>query len=130
MLKSQNVNKKINVGPTATVNRACVLWMESVIHIVTADSTHMQDLQEVTQEIHYENFRSEKLAESGGTAIRKLRSVASPNRNVQHIEMSRLSAGGIVHHHGNCLQSPVVQCQNIWDMIIILIEAVAKGLYC
>lgn len=26
--------------------------------------THMQDLQEVTQEVHYENFRSEKLAHS------------------------------------------------------------------
>jgi septin family protein len=24
-------------------------------------SAHMQDLQEVTHEIHYENFRSEKL---------------------------------------------------------------------
>ena len=24
-------------------------------------STHMQDLQEVTHEVHYENFRSERL---------------------------------------------------------------------
>ena len=39
-------------------------------------STHMQDLQEVTQEIHYENFRSEKLAEGGSTGTRKLRSVS------------------------------------------------------
>ncbi|XP_033747621.1 septin-2B-like isoform X5 [Pecten maximus] len=30
--------------------------------------THMQDLQEVTQEVHYENFRAEKLAEGGGAA--------------------------------------------------------------
>ena len=29
---------------------------------VSVCSTHMQDLQEVTQEIHYENFRSDKLA--------------------------------------------------------------------
>lgn len=29
--------------------------------------THMQDLQEVTQEIHYENFRSEKMASGGVT---------------------------------------------------------------
>ncbi|XP_077996112.1 septin-2B-like [Glandiceps talaboti] len=28
--------------------------------------THMQDLQEVTQDVHYENFRSEKLAKGGG----------------------------------------------------------------
>lgn len=27
-------------------------------------STHMQDLQEVTQEVHYENYRSERLAKS------------------------------------------------------------------
>ncbi|XP_002738912.2 septin-2-like [Saccoglossus kowalevskii] len=32
--------------------------------------THMQDLQEVTQDVHYENFRSEKLARSGGSKSR------------------------------------------------------------
>jgi len=30
--------------------------------------THMQDLQEVTQETHYENFRAEKLANGGGSS--------------------------------------------------------------
>ena len=33
-------------------------------------STHMQDLQEVTQEVHYENYRSERLAK--GTPARKI----------------------------------------------------------
>ena len=33
---------------------------------VSIFSTHMQDLQEVTQEVHYENFRAERLA--NGTA--------------------------------------------------------------
>lgn len=33
---------------------------------------HMQDLQEVTQEIHYENFRSERIAAGGGTVARKI----------------------------------------------------------
>jgi len=28
--------------------------------------THMQDLQEVTHDVHYENFRSDRLAQSGG----------------------------------------------------------------
>lgn len=28
-------------------------------------STHMQDLQEVTQDLHYENFRSERLKRGG-----------------------------------------------------------------
>jgi len=35
---------------------------------------HMQDLQEVTQEIHYENFRSEKIASGGGGNNRKIKS--------------------------------------------------------
>ena len=35
----------------------------------------MQDLQEVTQEIHYENFRSEKIASSGGSSARKIKCV-------------------------------------------------------
>lgn len=30
--------------------------------IILIFSTHMQDLQEVTQEVHYENYRSERLA--------------------------------------------------------------------
>merc|ERR1712062_957141 len=30
--------------------------------------THMQDLQEVTHDVHYENFRSERLARGGGAA--------------------------------------------------------------
>ncbi|UYV65100.1 SEPT2 [Cordylochernes scorpioides] len=34
--------------------------------------THMQDLQEVTQELHYENYRSEKLASScNGNGLKK-----------------------------------------------------------
>ncbi|XP_071179502.1 septin-2B-like isoform X2 [Mytilus edulis] len=33
--------------------------------------THMQDLQEVTQEVHYENFRADKLAGGGGQAMPK-----------------------------------------------------------
>jgi septin 2 len=41
------------------------------IKLRTMFITHMQDLQEVTQEIHYENYRSEKLA-AGGTTARKL----------------------------------------------------------
>merc|ERR1712037_336888 len=31
--------------------------------------THMQDLQEVTHDVHYENFRSERLAKGGGAAV-------------------------------------------------------------
>lgn len=32
--------------------------------------THMQDLQEVTQEVHYENYRSERLAKGGSVPKR------------------------------------------------------------
>jgi septin family protein len=35
----------------------------------------MQDLQEVTQEVHYENFRADKLASGGGggASMKKIR---------------------------------------------------------
>jgi len=36
-------------------------------------SAHMQDLQEITHEVHYENYRSEKMAAGG--AARKIKSV-------------------------------------------------------
>ncbi|KAG7156977.1 Septin-2-like 2 [Homarus americanus] len=37
--------------------------------------THMQDLTEVTQDVHYENYRSERLAKGGGSPL------AAPNAN-------------------------------------------------
>lgn len=40
--------------------------------------THMQDLQEVTHDVHYENFRSQKLRTSNGAA----EVVATPARRV------------------------------------------------
>ena len=45
--------------------------------------THMQDMQEVTQELHYENYRSEKLARGrqaggGGGAARSLPQTPAP----------------------------------------------------
>ncbi|ESO03208.1 hypothetical protein HELRODRAFT_185674 [Helobdella robusta] len=40
---------------------------------------HMQDLQEVTQEVHYENFRSQKISQADGSVprIRQSRMIAS-----------------------------------------------------
>ncbi|XP_046385027.1 septin-1 [Ischnura elegans] len=43
--------------------------------------THMQDLQEVTQEVHYENYRSERLAK--GAAVPKRQTVATPLNAVE-----------------------------------------------
>lgn len=40
--------------------RVAQLWC-----ILFSFSTHMQDLQEVTQDLHYENFRSERLKRGG-----------------------------------------------------------------
>ena len=37
----------------------------------------MQDLQEVTQEVHYENFRGDRLKGGGGGDKRKIRSVVT-----------------------------------------------------
>jgi len=45
-------------------------WVECCVLLVSA---HMQDLQEITHEVHYENFRSEKM--SAGGAPRKIESV-------------------------------------------------------
>lgn len=42
-------------------------------------STHMQDLQEVTQDLHYENFRSERL-KRGGRLLPGLRGSPSSAR--------------------------------------------------
>lgn len=47
--------------------------------------THMQDLQEVTQEVHYENFRSEKLAQ-GKTSPKEFIEVSEKDRILQEKE--------------------------------------------
>lgn len=41
--------------------------------------THMQDLQEVTQEVHYENYRSERLAKSARKPTTQLSSQSATN---------------------------------------------------
>jgi septin family protein len=39
-----------------------IKWLNLCYRKLFFYSTHMQDLQEVTQEVHYENYRSERLA--------------------------------------------------------------------
>lgn len=46
--------------------------------------THMQDLQEVTQEVHYENYRSERLAKSARKPTTQLSAQAAPATNGNH----------------------------------------------
>ncbi|XP_025091243.1 septin-2-like isoform X1 [Pomacea canaliculata] len=52
--------------------------------------THMQDLQEVTQETHYENYRAEKLATGGGAPPVKQRTskpaISQPEREISDRE--------------------------------------------
>merc|ERR1719411_2091802 len=44
--------------------------------------THMQDLQEVTHDVHYENFRSERLAKNGGgAAVTGQKTAADPQKD-------------------------------------------------
>ena len=51
-------------------------------------STHMQDLQEVTQETHYENYRAEKLANGGGAPAKASRRwVVSLHGGVEHLHL-------------------------------------------
>ncbi|KAL5016216.1 hypothetical protein ScPMuIL_005805 [Solemya velum] len=50
--------------------------------------THMQDLQEVTQEVHYENFRAEKLSDGSGTTISAKRSSKPRRPESQDKELS------------------------------------------
>ena len=40
--------------------------MYHVICIPLLYSTHMQDLKDITQDVHYENFRKKKLLQGGG----------------------------------------------------------------
>ena len=37
-----------------------------MLYIVYTQRTHMQDLKDITQDIHYENFRKKKLLQGGG----------------------------------------------------------------
>lgn len=47
--------------------------------------THMQDLQEVTQEVHYENFRADKLAGGGPVPAKKSVSKRRPESQAQEL---------------------------------------------
>lgn len=49
-------------GELTFVSQNIVLIFSLVLEL---SRTHMQDLQEVTQDLHYENFRSERLKQGG-----------------------------------------------------------------
>ena len=51
-------------------------------------STHMQDLQEVTQEVHYENFRAERLA-NGTAPPKKTKYVTFLYNFIKHVDGER-----------------------------------------
>lgn len=55
-----------NITPQSELNCRALpppsVWINDYFVCV---STHMQDLQEVTQDLHYENFRSERLKRAG-----------------------------------------------------------------
>ncbi|XP_033747619.1 septin-2B-like isoform X3 [Pecten maximus] len=70
--------------------------------------THMQDLQEVTQEVHYENFRAEKLAEGGGAA-------AAAKKTVRRVRGDEVDA-----------QEPESQAQELTDREKQLVEKEAE----
>ncbi|KAG5878483.1 hypothetical protein JTB14_003169 [Gonioctena quinquepunctata] len=44
--------------------------------------THMQDLQEITQQVHYENYRSERLAKEGPAAAAKRTTVEDKTNTI------------------------------------------------
>lgn len=49
-----------------------MIWHRAWFHyqlFFAPSSTHMQDLQEVTQDLHYENFRSERLKRGGRLSV-------------------------------------------------------------
>uniref|UniRef100_A0A9J7YYG4 Zgc:63587 n=1 Tax=Cyprinus carpio carpio TaxID=630221 RepID=A0A9J7YYG4_CYPCA len=65
--------------------------------------THMQDLQEVTQDLHYENFRSERLKRAG----RYVKSTNKPSRRSSSFgcgrkQISLLPAGQNTQKHLQC----------------------------
>lgn len=48
----------------------CAHVWSPLLCVLLSSSTHMQDLQEVTQDLHYENFRSERLKRGGRSLSR------------------------------------------------------------
>ena len=46
--------------------------------LVFPGRTHMQDLKDVTQEVHYENYRAERLSQQGGPA--------TPRRTIEAVQ--------------------------------------------
>ena len=68
----------------------------------TLYSTHLQDLQEVTQDVHYENYRSERLAK--GVAVNrknagKSNSSAPTNGNEQGVDKEKILQVVLFYNH-------------------------------
>lgn len=76
----------------ASLNYFCLLFL-------LACSAHMQDLQEVTHEVHYENYRSERMASGGAT--RKIKFVVAHCFLIKLFEISEKYLGARMQL--NCL---------------------------
>lgn len=54
---------RVNRGTCVHEKHICLVGTNDFVVLSLLNiSTHMQDLQEVTQEVHYENYRSDRLA--------------------------------------------------------------------
>ncbi|CAH1800594.1 unnamed protein product, partial [Owenia fusiformis] len=82
--------------------------------------THMQDLQEVTQEIHYENFRSDKLANGGGGGERTQRKSKYRNKLDSVDKEEKLS------EKDRQLQEKEAELRRMQDMIAKMQAQMAK----
>lgn len=69
--KQSNILNGLNFCPSQPHFHSKIMYCFLGLLLLSVDgychpsSTHMQDLQEVTQDLHYENFRSERLKRGG-----------------------------------------------------------------
>lgn len=68
--------------------------------------THMQDLQEVTQEVHYENYRSERLAKG----IKK-------NGALKEADSTTTASNGVITDKDRILQEKEAELRRMQEML-------------
>lgn len=87
--------------------------------------THMQDLKDVTQEVHYENYRAERLSRQGQAPPSPRKTIEAMKRKSGSYEMEQVGAGEI-SEKDRILKEKEAELQRMQEMLAQMQKEMAK----
>lgn len=87
--------------------------------------THMQDLKDVTQEVHYENYRAERLSRQGQGPPSPRKTIEAMKRKTGSFEPEQVDAGNI-SEKDRMLKEKEAELRRMQEMVLQMQKEMAK----